>query len=139
MIGLQAPAAEYDKYAAEFASIVRSLSFIGSTSVTLQSRQEEMAAVWQIVMSRLKDLDGLDAIIDSEAQQDSKGPIAMSKALILDNGHLRTINDSDKNLAPNHFMLLEYQRDLVHRTSTIVAFDSQEYRRRVFSYTLPRR
>jgi hypothetical protein len=96
-----------------------------------------MSAIWKSVTSRLSDLDGLGEAIDKEAQQNGRGAIGMSKALILDNnsGHLRPIDNSDHSLAPNEFMLLEYQRDLVRHTSTLVAFESQASRRKVFSCT----
>jgi hypothetical protein len=98
-----------------------------------QSQQEQVAEVREIVASHLSEVEGLDDVIDREAAQDDKRPIGMSKALIIDSGHLRPVGDDDRSLAPNHFMLLEYQRDLVHHTSTLVAFESEASRREVFS------
>ena len=114
--------------------MMRSLEAPAEQGSAPQSVQE-VTQVIQVVVSRLKDVDGLDAIIDKDAQQEGRRPITSSRFLILDNGHLRPVNDTDRSLAPNHFLVLEYQRDLVHQISTIIASGSGL---RVFSYMLPR-
>ncbi len=68
-----------------------------------QSRLEEIAVFRQVVESRLNAPDGLDTrSVDSELGLTARqsGAVGATMALILDNGRLRPVNDTDATLAP---------------------------------------
>ncbi len=98
-------------------------------------RQEEVALVWKSVMNQLKDIAALKKMIDSKEAftHDDRKPIKITYALIFEDGHLRLVNDTDRSLAPNHYVELRYEKDMVHQTWRVMAFDNQNFKRKVVS------
>lgn len=102
-----------------------------------QDRDAEIDEIRAIVTRAVK--EGLQKKLDAEIAPEEavppgeRTPIRRRWGLIVDKGSLRRINDTDRSLAPNHYLTIVYEKDYQQRSWRIVALDNQNMRREAFS------
>ncbi len=98
-------------------------------------RQIEITSFWKTLKGQFKDIDKLDKLIsESEKPNNGEQPSKQLTALMYDHGTLRPISENDRNLEPNHYMTLIFEKDFRHHTIKIIALDNQNSYRKSFIY-----